>query len=304
MPVQCLVGPLSVLAGASVEQDEREESFLSTSMKFCYADESCDDRGEKIQVMVGIVADAQRLNRSRVEFSEIFALVEGAYPEALRELKGSRIFYGRGGWRDVPPEIRKAVFRLFCEWIGERKHSIALSAIDIGNFNTGLPDKYPAPLRDLWVAGAVHIALQLQKLHQTLEKNKGHTVLIFDENKVKADKLNEVLFAPPGWTEAYYEKRKKQAPLDQIIDSAFFTKSHHAGLVQVADLFAFVLRRYAELTDYGAEPVYPGEKDDVAPLVGLLAPRLVPKSNRCPKRPKDECATTFVDLTPACLASL
>jgi hypothetical protein len=101
-------------------------------MKFCYANEICDDRGETIQVMVGIVADAQRLNRSRVEFSEIFALVEGAYLEALKELKGSRIFYGRGGWRDVLPEIRKAVFRLFCEWIGERKHSLALSAIDIG----------------------------------------------------------------------------------------------------------------------------------------------------------------------------
>jgi hypothetical protein len=165
-------------------------------MKFCYANEICDDRGETIQVMVGIVADAQRLNRSRVEFSEIFALVEGAYLEALKELKGSRIFYGRGGWRDVLPEIRKAVFRLFCEWIGERKHSLALSAIDIGRFNARLPDNYPDPLRDLWVAGAVHVALQLRKLHQTLKKNKGHTVLIFDENKVKADRLNEVQSEP------------------------------------------------------------------------------------------------------------
>jgi hypothetical protein len=44
------------------------------------ADESLDNAGEKVQVMVGVVADAQRLNRSRVEFSEIFALVEGAHP--------------------------------------------------------------------------------------------------------------------------------------------------------------------------------------------------------------------------------
>jgi hypothetical protein len=271
-------------------------------MKFCYVDESLDNASDKLQVMVGIVADAQRLNRSRGEFFEIFSLVEGTYPEALKELKGSRIFYGHGGWRDVPPELRKAVFRLFCEWIGERKHSLALSAIDIGRFNASLPGNYPDPLRDLWVAGAVHIALQLQKLHQTLKKNKGHTVLIFDENKVKADRLNEVLFAPPAWTETYYAKRKKQTPLDQIIDSAFFTKSHHAGLAQVADLFAFVLRRFAELTQYGAEPVYRGEGDDINPLVELLAPRLIPRSNRCPKRPKDECSATFVDLTPACLA--
>ena len=43
-------------------------------MKFCYANESLNDAGKKVQVMVGIVADAQRLNRSRAEFSEIFCL--------------------------------------------------------------------------------------------------------------------------------------------------------------------------------------------------------------------------------------
>jgi hypothetical protein len=180
-------------------------------MKFCHADESLDDAGEKVQVMVGIVADAQRINRSRVEFSEIFELVERALPEALKELKGSRISYGRGGWRDVPPEIRKDVFRWFCQWIGERKHQLAISAFDIARFGERLPADYPPPLRDLSVAGALHIALQLQKLHQTIKKNKGHTVLIFDENKAKADRLNEILSAPPAWTETYYEKRKTGA---------------------------------------------------------------------------------------------
>ncbi len=116
--------------------------------------------------------------------------------------------------------------------------------------------------------------MQLQKLHQPLVKNKGHTVLVFDENKVKTDKLNEVLFAPPSWTELYYDRAEKQEPLDQIIDSAFFTKSHHAGLVQVADLFAFVLRRYAELTDYAVKPEYKDDATDIQDLVDRLTPRL------------------------------
>lgn len=167
-------------------------------MKFCYADESLDNASEKVQVMVGIVADAQRLNRSRIEFAEIFELVEEVYPEALKELKGSRVFYGHGGWRRVPAEIRKTVFRLFCEWIDERKHALALSAIDIAAFKSRLPDDYPDPLGDLWVAGAVHIALQLQKLHQKLGKNKGHTVLIFDENKAKADRPQRSPVRPAG----------------------------------------------------------------------------------------------------------
>jgi hypothetical protein len=50
-------------------------------MKFCYADESLDDRGQLVQVVVGIIADAQRLNRTRLEFGEIFNLINGLHRE-------------------------------------------------------------------------------------------------------------------------------------------------------------------------------------------------------------------------------
>jgi hypothetical protein len=53
-------------------------------MKFCYADESLDEGRERVQVMVGIVADAQRLNRSRLEFSEIFGLVRGRFSRSSK----------------------------------------------------------------------------------------------------------------------------------------------------------------------------------------------------------------------------
>ena len=72
----------------------------------------------------------------------------------------------------------------------------------------------------------------------------------------------------------------------------------------MADLFAFVFRRYAELADYGADAVYVGEKHDIDPLVEVLAPRLILRSYRCPKRPKEKCPATFVDLTPDCLVDL
>ena len=89
------------------------------------------------------------------------------------------------------------------------------------------------------------MALQLQKANQTSGNNKGHTFLIFDDNKVKADTLSDLLWKPPAWTDDYYGRKKRQDPLDQIIDTTFSIKSHHAGLVQVADLFAFIFRRYA-----------------------------------------------------------
>ena len=118
-------------------------------MKFCYADDSLDAQGQLLQVMVGIIADAQRLNRSQLEFGEIFDFVDGIFPEALRELKGSRIFYGHGGWRQVDPEIRKDIFHRFCEWLADRKHLLALSAIDVTRFGKDLPADYPDELKDL-----------------------------------------------------------------------------------------------------------------------------------------------------------
>lgn len=113
-----------------------------------------------------------------------------------------------------------------------------------------------------------------------------------------ADRLNEVLFNPPTWTDLYYQRERKQDSLDQIVDSAFFTKSHHAGMVQVADLFAFVFRRYAELTDYRAEPVCEGELENIEDLIHRLAPSLLPKSQCWIARARSVCGATFADLSP------
>jgi len=296
--------PCRPVRHASDRQRDGKRGTRVEVMKFCYVDESLDSHAQLVQVMVGIVVDAHRLNRTRAEFGEIFCVIEDAFPGALRELKGSKIFYGRDGWRQVAPETRKDIFRWFCQWLADRKHHLAMSAIDIGRFGTDLPEDYPEAIKDLWVAGALHVALQLQRLHQGLEKNKGHTVLIFDENRLKADKLNEVLFAPPKWTEPCYDKTRKQQPLDQIVDSAFFTKSHHAGLAQVADLFAFIFRRYAELTEYDVDPEYEGELADVESIVECLAPHLIARGHRWPKHPKNECSATFVNLAPHSLLDL
>jgi hypothetical protein len=44
-------------------------------------------------------------------------------------------------------------------------------------------------------------ALKIQKTNQGREKNKGHTFIIIDENKAKADALSELLWQPPSWSD-------------------------------------------------------------------------------------------------------
>lgn len=273
-------------------------------MKVCYVDESGNQDQDPCLVMVGIVVDAMRLNRTREEFNEVFDVVQGLFQENLRELKGSKMIFGRDRWRNVDPDIRKRIGRFFCNWVVSRKHHIALAAIDRRQLAQVDGSEFAQVSGDPWLAGSLHIALQLQKHHQGQNKNKGQTFLFVDENKKAADQLAELLFAPPDWTDAYYERGKKQARLDQLIDSAFAVKSHHAGLVQVADLYALILRRYAELHDYGSAELWAGERALIDGYTNTLAGRMLPRATRWPARPKSPCGKWYSQIAPASLRTL
>lgn len=273
-------------------------------MKFCYVDESGLLDGDPCFIGVGIVGDAQRIHRTRDAFQNIFSEIGGMFEANLKELKGAKLLMGRDRWRNITPEIRKSLCEGFCHWISDRKHHLVLSAIDKERYSGSLSE-LPEPMRkDVWVSGMAHIALQLQKAHQNQKNNKGKTLLLIDDNKRFADHLSELLFAPPEWTDSYYDRGKKQECLDQIVDSAFAVKSHHAGLVQVADLFALVFRRFAELNDYGSPEVWTGERVFISGLVEILKTRLLPVATRWPRRTKSASAMWFNAVAPASLKAL
>jgi hypothetical protein len=172
--------------------------------------------------------------------------------------------------------------------------------VDVGRFKESPLDDG----LDIWLTAALHIALQVQRAHQGLKKNKGNTFLIFDEHKRKADALAELLFNPPDWTDEYYKRSRRQPRLDQIIDTAFYAQSHHVGLVQVADLFAFLFRRHAELKDYGQAEDYEGEIEQIGSWVRRISSRLLPQVHRWPKRPKSDSSHWYRDAAPPWLVKL
>ena len=273
-------------------------------MKVCYVDESGNGPQDPCLVMVGIVVDAHRLSRTREEFREIFDDLQRLFQENLKEIKGAKMIFGRDRWRHVAPETRKRIAGFLCEWVAQRKHYLALAAVDRERFNQTDGSRFPEVCADPWLAASLHIVLQLQKHHQGNAKGKGHTFLFFDENKQKADQLAELLFDPPGWTDAYYRRSQKQPRLSQLIDSAFSVKSHHAGLVQVADLYAFVLRRYAELHDYHCPEYWLGERSLINEYTAMLARRMLPKAARWPARPEAPCTRWYNQIAPPSLRAL
>jgi hypothetical protein len=252
-----------------------------------------------------VLVDAYRANRTREEFSEIFDDVQKLFEENLRELKGSKMIFGKDRWRKVEPEKRKQIAGYLCDWVGRRKHHLALAAIDRKKFQEQKSPEIPKECQDEWLASGLHVALQIQKANQGKGKNKGHTFLIFDDNKTKAEKLSDLLWEPPTWTDDdYYGKTNKQQRLDQIVDTTFTIKSHHAGLVQVADLFAFIFRRYAEMSDFGQPEEWQGEWDLIEGYVRTISQRLFTRNCRWQVKPSGASPAWFNAIAPASLIAL
>ena len=124
------------------------------------------------------------------------------------------------------------------------------------------------------------IAALVQKKMQRMEKNKGHTVFICDDNKLEMANLSEALHKADPWFDPIYlqtSKSKKSASarrFNQIINSAFAIKSEHSSLVQVADALSYAYRRHLELKSDKEE--WEGERDYFASLVTKLEPKREP----------------------------
>ena len=72
----------------------------------------------------------------------------------------------------------------------------------------------------------------------------------------------------------------------------------------MADLFAFIFCRYAEIEDYDAKEEWPGEKALIDEYLDSLAGRLLSKSARWPVRTQSNAAKWFNGIAPPSLRAL
>jgi hypothetical protein len=242
-------------------------------MFLCYVDESGFngkklDKKQLIQVMVGILVNLYNFHKTDNEFKEIFKIIQGKIK--INEIKGSEIYRGRNKWKGIKPSVRDKIIGLYIQWLNHRKHKIILSIVDnkkffdIKNQNSRFKDyfnKLPYP----WLLSAFHISLVIQKNNRKIKNNKGRTLLIFDEEDSFENELQKLIFNPPPFSDEFvpFDKKKEKYRLNQIIDTAYFVKSHYSSLAQAADIVSFLFRLYFELTNKYRKEAYKGEKDKI-----------------------------------------
>jgi hypothetical protein len=262
-------------------------------MYLCYSDES-GFNGKKlnpsqpVQVMAAILPNAYNFHRTDSQFKEIFQIINRSIP--LKELKAEQIYRGRGAWNDIPAHLRDRVIEFYLNWISIRPHKLIISAIDNAayfNQKRAIPDSpilnaIPYP----YLLAGLQIAMVVQKMHRAKPKNKGKTLVIFDEQDQFEDDLTDLIFNPPDFIDSFvpFDPSKEDCRLCQIIDTCFFVKSHQSSMAQVVDIVAYLFRLKLELSDYAFDESYGGELDKVTQWLGQIEDKQVPFGSVYPRR--------------------
>jgi len=273
-------------------------------MKFCYVDES-GLGSEPFLVMAGVVADAQRMHVTKEDWTEVLGILSEVTGRTIHEFHTKDFYAGNGPWRGMDGNHRAQVIGAILGWWGDRRHHVAFSGIDKAAHAVKLAEgTLLKGCETAWRTAALHVILSVQKHHQHLKKNKGHTMLLFDREVKEEAALSALIANPPGWTDEYYDRDRKQAPLDQIVDVPFFGDSKEVLLVQVADLISYVLRRYTEIREGKTQEHYKGESARLTEWVELVEQRCFPVSTRWPSKGLTEPDEIFRDLAPASLRNI
>lgn len=264
-------------------------------MYLCYVDESgyCGshvDDTQPLQVMAGVYVNLYNFHRTDSEFRRIFEIIHERVP--LVEIKARDIYRGKGSWSGIDPKDRDRVIEYYLDWVRSRNHKVILLTVDNSKFFARLQsdsqNPYLSTLRNPWMLSAFHMSLVVQKLGKSQPRNKGKAFLVFDEEHEHSDDLENLISDPPDFVDEYvpFNPKRAEERLDQIVDTAYFVKSHHSSMAQVADVIAYIFCRYLQLTAYSQPEAYWGEITKIANWIDILKSTVVSDSTVYPRRGK------------------
>lgn len=259
--------------------------------------------------MAGIIVDALRMHVTKGSWDEFLALLSKEAGRPISEFHASDFHGGNGIWRPIEGPRRAAIITSILDWLKRRRHVLTFVAVEKSKFDAVMAagSAEAVMLRECgtpWRLAALHSALTIQKAHQRYSKNKGHSVMIFDRKTTEEAELSQLIHQAPGWTDEYYDRGKRQAALDQLVDVPYFIDSRHALLIQVADLLNFILRRFYEMKEGVRAATYKDEESRVNGWIKQILELALPCATRYPKVGRDACAELFFGLAPVSIRDL
>jgi len=267
-------------------------------MKFCYIDES-GTGNEPVAIMVGILVDAYRMKPTKKEWQKKFNYLTDELNLNIEEIHAKDLFKNKKAWRIISGQQKTDFVNEIIEWFIERDHEVIYSCVLKDRYDDeSRTDTRLTEIGSLWRFLATHIILAIQKSMQSKKKNKGNSVLIFDNKETDKNQFTDIIRCTPTWTYSYYKKKKRQDPIDQIIDVPHFVDSKHVGLIQLADLFAYILRRDIEIKEDLVAESFDGEANSMNNWANKIKSISISKNCIYPKRSICDAARLINSLAP------
>lgn len=278
-------------------------------MYACYIDESghCGERydaNQPVEVVCGVITDITKLFKTQRDHHRILRILdENRIP--ISELKAKEIYRGKNTWYGIKHEVRYSVIDQLLEWADERTCKYIVCPIDSAKFFERKRNgcSVSNTLKFPYEAGAMNVVLAVERFKSGTKKNKGKTLVVFDEQHAHDGSIIKLIESDLTFTDGYtgykVSRSKKQPPrLDEIIDVPFFSKSHLSTLIQLSDLVAFIVNRYILLTVFGKEESYTNEIKQIEKWYSIIHENAIPHAHINPPA-KDELCNFYREVRPA-----
>lgn len=226
--------------------------------------------------MVGIVVDATRMHPTKQDWQDLLAGLSQQVGHEIPEVHTKDLYNGNGVFHGVAGPDRATLITDIFDWLAKRKHDVVYASVLKDSYYTAKDAGHiPPELDSIWRFLGFHLVLATQKHFQNLKQPKGHTIFIFDNQERERIRFTDLIVSPPKWSDEYYNRKKIQEQLDQVVDAPYFGDSKDVVLIQLADLAAFLLRRHAEVQLGLRNPKYEDEPQKLSAWMKSFSDRAI-----------------------------
>lgn len=202
-------------------------------MQFAYFDENKFSRENPFFWVGGIIVNDRQIHSLESVLIQIqYNFFGTSVLSKENEIHGKEIFQGKANFKGVKLEKRVELFKNVAKFVISNRIPIRLIRIDV---NAHRKYQYPQPEYSLG------LMLFLERFCDLLDSSNeiGMVFGDYEKDEVAKSILDFSQFKISGKTPMYHGR-----PLGRLIDTIYFTKSHHSRFLQVADVVIYLANRY------------------------------------------------------------
>lgn len=206
-------------------------------MHLCYFDENkYTEENPHFYIGGMLIPDKQALEFENTLSQIAFNFFGSRTLTAQTELHGKDLFHGKGNAKGRKLADRVQVFRDIATFVSNNNIPIRLICIDVKKHR----GKYTYPIPEYRLG----LMLVLERFCEYLDKvnDLGLVFGDYEADEVTHSVVDFSEFKNQGKTPMYFGR-----PLGRLLDTVYFTQSHHSRFLQVADLLVYMAGRYESM---------------------------------------------------------